>query len=301
MDRQRNPEKRTLGSGGGICKQDWLTQRMEKIQESRRLRIERTRVTADRVAASALNSLKRKQRIMECLGLCGCNNPSTLELDELAAKKRDVEISSSSASASSVDTSVSAAGASIDTSVKTASATDVKIDSGLGSSSSSIGSSISSDLHFGGLGLGGGGGAKGGLYKYLIACEDYEKRMIMNMAIEDAANMIRRLAYETRGGSVCGEDPNFEKKCLKLAIDLVNKVTYDSSSSVDLLSKYRYNSVDEYIKAASVYRGRQADSEWEMYAEEPYPCACSEYDIATGNACPVCMARGFGLAPMYSR
>lgn len=258
------------------------------------------------------------------------------------AKRREVDIAAASSSSASIDAGVGG-GATIDSNV----ATSASVGTGVGGSGASI--SSSSDLHVGAglgsgtgagtgasissntdlrVGAGIGGGLSSGLatdgllnigagrgvasfLSQLGTCEDYERKMIMDMAIDESAGMIRKLALETRG-DLLYNDPDFERRVLGLAIDLVNKVTVgvtgDVGGKLDILGGFRYNNVDDYLKS-SIYEGElEADlisnsgfdyvnhniDALEDYVGHASPYSrgrcdtCSKYDLRMGNMCPLC-------------
>ncbi|XP_001603559.2 uncharacterized protein LOC100119851 [Nasonia vitripennis] len=329
---------------------DIFGKKIDLIQSSKLRYLERSRILADRIAETAMQLVRRKARLLD--GIlhpgCGCAGRTTVVETVLpepvvvaqpvvvaeVAKRRDVDIAAATSSATSLDASVNAGGVSVDAAVDTNVATAASVGTGIGGSGASISTSsgVSSGLHVG-AGLAGGGlgaglssslateshshlniGTGRGMAAYLSqlgTCEDYERKMIMDMAIEESAGMIRKLALETRG-DLAYQDPDFERRVLGLAIDLVNKVTVgvtgDVGGKLDLLGGFRYNSVDDYLKSSIYESELEADlvsnsgfdyvnhniDALEDYVGHASPYSrgrcdsCSKYDMRMGNMCPLC-------------
>ena len=317
---------------------------------------------ADRIAESAMRMARKKDALIELVQRpcgCGCSGGRGAGSSHVSAAssasasasasssadiamKRDAEISASSAAsaASSVDTSIHTDGVSIDagthTSVDTSShvsasthtdgAAGYGYNHGYGHGHPHAYASADSRANAYGYGhLYGGNTA--GLEGYLSSTVDFERKMIMDLAIEEAAAMIRRLAMETRSEVSCRADPNFDKRVLGLAIDLVNKVTEgvtgDVGGKFEILKGYRYKDADDYLRSSTrnneemppellsnagfdyVNYGMARQTldddprlyDLDLYGDyvgHPSPYSrglcdtCGKYDPILGNTCPLC-------------
>jgi hypothetical protein len=338
-EQQQQQKQQKQQQDGDRLRLQLLDRRLGK--KSERGAEERSRLLAERIAESALLLGQRKGRVLE----------------ETAKRDVDIAASTSAASSTAVDASLGVGGAAVGTSaagelstsgalstagaVNVAGSTSVAAAGGVADATLGVsgglrvegGTSLAAGLAGRpSLGLGPGLLGQLGSYQGLLP-----GKAIMDMAIQEASAMIRRLAYETRGEVACKADPEFERRVLGLAIDLVNKVSLvpgvELGGKLDLLAGYGYGGLDDYLKATAydaeleaglltnagfdylrhrdLLEGRRLYDDLDLYDDYlgrgigPYArgrCdSCSKYDMRMGNICPLCKRSGTGQKKLLER
>lgn len=289
-----------------------MARKLDHIESSRVRYLEKSRLLADRIAKTAINLAREKSQTMDCLN-SACdyvrNSKSNLFANEPLiivepkpmvvnekmivlehpSKRRDVE--------TEVALSKLARNANVDVAISTSTAV-----AGIESQSN-----IADPEH------------KTEMKSQQSSTDDYESKMIMDMAMKEAADMIRKLDYETRSGRGNREDPIFEKHILGLAIELMNKVTAGTTGDrLDVFGSSLYDNVDDYLKSSidddkieadyvsnagfdyastrrHLFDGPHGVDDYVGYSS-PFSrgrCdTCAKYDMTLGNKCPTCKRNG---------